>query len=263
MGNGKKILIATVGIILILGFFVIVRSSRVKDTSIDKIKDVIAKNNYSVFYSGEITDDVKKDFKELKNKNSLVIYHLTDSRDDVVKYIRSIDSSANPQGNIYLVYDKTRYLGFIDDTMNRTDYLRKYIEGYIPPNEIMYKTATGSEYVQLFNSKDTLITVFGEDECSYCKQLEKVVNEISKKGVYDIYYMNFSKLSDTDQDLVYSLNIKVPKECTADKIEDKALVQGYSKPTTLVSKGGKILGCIRGYYDYTTYVSKLKEIMEG
>ena len=75
--------------------------------------------------------------------------------------------------------------------------------------------------------------------------------------------MNFSNMSDDDENLIYSLNISIPKECTADKIEDKPLVNGYSKPTTIVSKNGKILGCIKGYYDYNTYVSKLKAIMEG
>jgi hypothetical protein len=75
--------------------------------------------------------------------------------------------------------------------------------------------------------------------------------------------MNFSRLSEDDENKIYSLNIKVPKECTAERIDDKSLIDGYSKPTTIVSKKGKIIGCIKGYYDYNTYVDKLKGIMEG
>ena len=263
MGNSKKIIIAAIGIVLVLGFFVLLRSSRIKSIAFSKIDTVTENNSYTIFYSGTMNKDVERDLKELKKKNNLQIYILTDDRSTIVNFVKSKNGLLEPQGDIYLVYEKSKYLGYIDNTMDRTEYLMKYIEGYIPAAERMYKTATGDEYAKLFNSKDKIITVFGEDECSYCKKLEKVVNEVSKKGTYNIYYMNFSRMSQGDQDKIYALNISIPKECTKDKIEDRPLDDGYSKPTTIVSKNGKIIGCIKGYYDYNVYVDKLKAIMEG
>ena len=75
--------------------------------------------------------------------------------------------------------------------------------------------------------------------------------------------MSLSRLSNEDKNTLYGLNIKVPKECTTTGEEDKLLSEGFSKPTTLVTKKGKVIGCIKGYYDFDTYLNKLDAIMEG
>lgn len=266
MGNSKKILIASLAVVLILGFFVMIRSANTKSAVLKNITKIIPDSRYTIFYGGDINKDSKDEFKRIMKEYNVKIYTLDDDKSEVIKFVKAQDTNSNIKDDtrfVYMIYDNSKFLGYIDDSMNIDEYIRKYIYDELPTAERLYKVATGAQYASLYNSKDTMITVFGEDGCSYCKQLEKVINEISKRKLYDIYYMNFSRLSDDDQDIIYDLNIKIPKECTKDKISDVSLVEGYSKPTTIVSKNGKILGCIKGYYDYNVYVAKLKAILEG
>ena len=263
MGNIKKLLLAFVAIILLLVIFILVRGNRIPEASIKSIDKIISHNGHTLFYSGEVNKDTKKMLKEISKKYSVKVYIFTDKKEDVITYIRSRDAVQDYQGNLILAFDRTSYQGFIDDTRNIDDYINKYLYGYLPDAERKYSVATGDQYKELYNSKDTLITVFGDSGCTYCEQLEKVINQVAIAGKYNIYYMNFSNMTDIDKEAVYDLDISIPAECTKDGDKDRPLIDGYSKPTTIVSKKGKIIGCIKGYYDYKTYLSKLDKIMEG
>ena len=57
------------------------------------------------------------------------------------------------------------------------------------------------------------------------------------------------------------LDLTIPGECVTNGVET-TFKKGFAKPMTIVTKNGKLIGCIKGYYDKETYISKLKEIVE-
>ena len=262
MGKNKYIYIVVIGLILAILIFAFYKSLTIKKVSLNNINDVLGEKTYSLFYVGDITKEEKKKLKELREKNDLKLYELTDSRDDVVTYIKSVENVEIIEGNIYLLFDTKNYLGYIDNTKNVDEYVKKYLYGYIPVNERMYSTITVSQYSQLYNSKDKTIAVFGDDSCSYCERLESVINSIAINKEYDINYFNQSRMTQEEYDELLNMNIKIPASCNAmDK--EQTMAEGYAKPMTIVTKKGKVIGCIKGYYDYNTYIAKLKDIMEG
>ena len=262
MGKDKKIFIVIIAIVLILCFFILVKSISVKKTTINEIDSIIGKNTYTLFYVDDLTKDEKKKLNDIKSENAIKLYKLTDSKEDVINYIKSKENIDYTDGNIYLIFDSMKYLGYIDKNKDLNEYIKKYLYGYLPVNERVYSTATIDQYNHMYNSKDKTIAVFGDDTCSYCERLEPVINDIAKNKVYNIYYFNSSRMADGEYEALLNMNITIPASCNSSG-EEKKMVDGYAKPMTIVSKKGKVIGCIKGYYDYNTYVNKLKEIMEG
>ena len=263
MGNSKKLLLAIIVIILLLVGFILLRGNRIPETSLKNINTIIQDNGHTIFYSGEVNGETRKILKNISKEHSVKVYILNDDKQSVINYIKSSEKVTELNGNLYIVYDRTSYQGYIDDSRDRDEYLKKYLYGYLPTAEKKYSVATGDKYKELYNSKEKVITVFGDNGCTYCEQLEKVVNQVVINGKYNIYYMNFSNMADVDKEAIYDLDISIPAECTKDGDKDRPLIDGYSKPTTIVTQKGKIIGCIKGYYDYKTYLSKLDKIMEG
>lgn len=262
MGKNKQIYIAIIVIIMIILIFVFIRSLSIKKARLSDINSIISDNTYSLFFSGELTKEEKKKLKSIRDGNDIKIYQLTDSNEDVITYIKSLENVEKIEGNVYLLFDSKNYLGYIDNTKDKDEYIKKYLYGYLPVNERVYLTASVGEYNQLFNSKDKTIAVFGDYTCSYCERLQNVINNVVKNKVYNIYYFDTKEMNATESDELLNMNIKVPAECNA-MGKEQTMAEGYAKPMTIVSKKGKVIGCIKGYYDYNTYVSKLKAIMEG
>ena len=92
--------------------------------------------------------------------------------------------------------------------------------------------------------------------------LEHVINDVSKNTKYQIYYMNKDKMTANEFKTITDLDFTIPAKCSIDKV-DTSFKSDFAKPLTLVTKNGKLVDCILGYYDYDMYLSKLKEIMEG
>ena len=262
MEKNKQIYIAIGAVLLIVLIFVFIRSLSIKKTTLSDIDSIIGDNTYTLFFSGDLTKEEKKKLKTIRDENDTKLYQLTDSRDDVIKYIKSKENVENIEGNIYLLFDSNGYLGYIDNSKDTNEYIKKYLFGYLPKAERVYSVISVNEYNQLYNSKGTTIAVFGENTCSYCDRLQNVINNISKNKLYDIYYFDTAEMSSTELEDLFNMNIKVPAECNA-MGKEQTMSEGYAKPMTIVSKKGKVIGCIKGYYDYSTYISKLKEIMEG
>lgn len=260
MGVNKKFIVI-VSILLILVVFIFVRSISIKKISYIKALNMLDEKKYILMYSGNVDSTVRKELKRLGKEYNISIYISSDNYDDVVNYVKLVTSAEEIKGNMYLVFGNNTLLGYMDESMNTEEYLKKYLYGYIPKAERTYNEPTVTEYTELYKSKDTIITVFGDTTCNFCKLLQPVINEVSSKTDYKINYINFSELTTEEANMIYKLNIVVPASCTSSGL-DKNIKEGYSKPLTIVSKKGKIIGCIKGYYEYSTYLDKLKEIME-
>ena len=85
-----------------------------------------------------------------------------------------------------------------------------------------------------------------------------VINEIAKNKNIDIYYFNKTTMSDSDFNTLTNINFTIPAKCTTTG-EDTQMNRGFAKPMALITQNGELKDCILGYYDYDTYVSKLKE----
>lgn len=251
-----------IGFLIILLIFFLYKSFSIKKVNISEIDSIIGNNTYSLFFYGDLNKEEKNKLKSIRDENDIKVYELTDSREDVIKYIKSKENVENVEGNIYILFDNKNYLGFIDNTKDRDEYIKKYLYGYLPISERVYLTSSVSDYNQMYNSKNTTIAVFGDYTCSYCDRLQNVVNNVVKNKVYDIYYFDTKAMESSEYEALMNMQIKVPAQCNSLE-KEQTMADGYAKPMTLVSKKGKIIGCIKGYYDYETYVSKLKEIMEG
>ena len=261
MGSKNKILII-LGIVVLFIIFVLIakNNAKVKHVKLDNI-DSIERN--SIVFVGEYNNDYKERVTEYIKKYKMSFYILDNSIEEVNNHYNTEDKIQGEYA--YLAYYEGQYKGFIDSTISEDKYVQyfsKFVFNTIPDDEIKYSKTTGEQYVKMVNSAKTTIAVLGTDSCTYCSLLEHVINDISKKNVYEIYYINKDRMSSSDYKTVTDLNLTIPSECTRDHSE-MTTKDDFATPLTIVTKSGKLKGCILGYYDYDTYLSKLNKIMEG
>ena len=124
---------------------------------------------------------------------------------------------------------------------------------------IAYKTlSTADEYIKKVNGKDLTVAVFGYDECSFCNLYKPVFNKVAKEQKLDIYYFDSRKYDQTEYNAIMKLDLTIPAECTMDG-KETTMLEGFPKPMTLITQKGKLVGCIKGYVNESTLISKLKE----
>ena len=121
MGKNKQIYIVIGAIIVVILMFVFIRSLSIKKARIADIDSIISDNTYSLFFSGDLTKEEKKKLKSIRDENDIKIYQLTDSNEEVIKYIKSKENVENIEGNIYLLFDSKSYLGYIDNTKDKDE----------------------------------------------------------------------------------------------------------------------------------------------
>lgn len=264
----KKIILIICIAVVIIGIFIYYTydNSKIKTITMDNIVSTYKNNNYTVIYTGEINDDIKKLFKEWKQKYLLKAYKIDISDDDLNEYLSTYNLSVTATP-VFIFYDNKSILGVIDNTVDKDSYekyIRKYLYNEIPQDEISYKTTTVDQYIKKVNSDELTLAVIGEDSCSYCKLLLPVINEIAKNKNIDIYYFNKTTMSDSDYSTLTNINFTIPAKCTTTN-EDTKMNRGFAKPMALITQNGELKDCILGYYDYDTYVSKLVDagVLEG
>ena len=124
---------------------------------------------------------------------------------------------------------------------------------------INYKTlSTASEYIKKVNSNELTVAIFGYESCSYCNLYKPIFNKVAKDYDLDIYYFDTEKYDQDEYNEILELDLTIPASCTVDGIET-SLKNGFPKPMTLITKKGKLVGCIKGYVSEDYLVGKLKE----
>ena len=258
----KTQLFIVVLVLLIVLIFIFIKSHTIESVSINDINGYINKSPYTLVYYGDINKDINKQLKSLKKEYSMKIYKSNDSLDAIKEYISNNNDELKGEV-VYFIYDKDGLKGIIDEDEipYLTEYIDKYISGTIPTPERKYAVSTADQYIKMFKSSDKTIAVFGTKACTYCTMLERVINDISKDNKYTIYYYSRDRMSEKDYEKIMDLDLTIPASCTSDNVET-SFKRGFAKPMTVVTQNGKLIGCIKGYYDKDTYLNKLKEIME-
>ena len=184
VGNKKVFMIILV--ILVIGIFIFVRGISIKEISIESIDKVLSDSDYTLVFSGDYNKDISKELKGYKKEYGFAIYRLNNDRETVQAYLfQYIHEEKEYTGNIYIIYDRNGYVGYIDGSMNKEEYIKKYLYNYIPIVERKYSEPTISELKNIINDKKSSVVVLGEDTCSYCKQLEQVSKCSCNIGSYD------------------------------------------------------------------------------
>ena len=262
MVNYKKFIWPAI-LIIFIGIIILIRynATKISTITLDQVDNKVKNDAISLVYVGEFNKDIETKMRQYKKDNGFKLYTLSNSIDEVNKKY-----NIEIQGDFaYLIYDKNGYLGFIDKTIEEQyyqQYFNKYLFNELPSIEIRYKRATADQYLKLVNSNEYTIAVLGDNTCTYCNMLENVINEIAINNKYDIYYLKKNDYTETDYNKILDLDFTIPARCTK-KREETTLKAGYATPLTIVTKKGKMVDCILGYYEYNTYLEKLNKIMEG
>ncbi len=266
MRKNWLLIIVIIILVLLVGGFIFARinRNRIINASIDKIESIYKKNVYTLFYKGERNDDIDKALKAYISDYKIKVYYLTDDFDKVKEYYEAIVNEDIESDTIFAIYDQEGNKEVIyNDRINYTsEYIKKVMFNYVPTLERNYKLSTASQYISMLNSKDLTISVFAEDKCSYCNMLEPVINEVAKEIDKPIYYYNPDRMDEDEYKTIMNVDLTIPGSCTTQGIET-SFKKDFAKPMTLVTKAGKVVGCIKGYYKKDVYLEYLKEILEG
>ena len=263
----KKLwIISTITIIVLFIGFIIYRSSLksgMQYVELDKLLTTVKDSNYSIVHTGEKTDELEKIMKPIAKEYHMNTYYTDFNKEELNKIVGQYENLYVDSENQYIIFlkDKPVFV-FNDDTSDYLvkTYLNKYLLNVIPEYEKKYKVLnTAQEYIDKVNSKEYTIAVFGYEKCSYCGLYLPVINEVADKYNVDIYYFDSDNYNETEMRKIKELDITIPAECTLNGKPAK-FNEAYPKPMTVITRKGKLEGCIRGYVNEETVVNKLKEL---
>jgi thiol-disulfide isomerase/thioredoxin len=263
--NGFKIVLIIV-LVLLFVLFILTRinNNKVRYTSINEIDKLIKKTGYSLFYKGEVNDDINNILENYRANYKYNVYILNDSFDKVKEYIKNQTDDEVTSDMVFIMYSNDGSHTFIYNDMIEyyDEYIKQFDYNYVPTPERNYKLSSASQFKSMVAKKDYTIAVFGEDSCSFCNMLEPIVNDVAKNKKLDIYYYNSSRMDADEYQAIMEMDIAIPAECTTQNVETSFL-KGFAKPMTLVLSKNKVVGCIKGFYEYNEYVYRLNKILEA
>lgn len=261
MKSKKAFIIIIVVIVLLIGTVFIFSRNNNKILLIesDKINTVIKEDDFVFLYNGKLNDNIKKFAKEIKVKNRVVTYQI-ELTDEEMKALSTDDIKIASDG--YLVYVDQKFVGFISNSLDdnkKMEYVKKYLYGYIPEDERYYQVLSkADEYIKKFNSNEYTVAVFGSVECTWCTLYLPIVNDVARKHNLNIYYFEKGTYNETEYQKVLDIDFTIPAECTFNK-EETSLGRKFDKPLTVITKNGKLEGCVLGYVTEDVLTNKLKE----
>lgn len=262
----KKLWIGSIiALVVLFGVFVIYRVTTNSGIELIKYEDIITKakqNSFSLIHTGEVTEKQEKQMKEYAKTYFLDPYYTDASVEQLNELLKNYEDLSVKDNNQYVLFLKDKPVVVLDDTTEgfmMTGYLEKYIMNKIPSWEMNYKVlSTAAEYIKKVNSKEYTIAVFGASSCSYCNLYLPVINDVAGKYSLDIYYFDADNYDKDEYAKIQELDITIPAECTLNN-QDVKLGGNFPKPMTIITKNGKLVGCLRGYYTDDVVVNKLKE----
>ena len=243
------------------------RNSRVIEVSYSDLSSKIAELKEGLIYipanneDTSLIDYFKKEYKVQVIKTSMTLSELTE-------YANSNSVDIDIKEPLFLAFDEGKVLGGFDAELSENEaneMFRYYFYNEIPTKMINYKVlSTADEYIKKVNSKDLTVAIFGYDACSFCNLYKPVFNKVAKDYNLNIYYFDSDKYDKDEYNKIMDLNFTIPASCTTDGL-DTTMKNGFPKPMTLITKKGKLVGCIKGYVTEDNLVNKLKEfkVLEG
>ena len=99
-------------------------------------------------------------------------------------------------------------------------------------------------FVTMYESDETYVTIISQTTCSYCRDYKKIINKIAYEEDVDIYWIEFDLLSNADRDKVRNLNERF---------------ESFGTPLTVFTKGNEIVDELNGSVEAPVVLSKLAE----
>lgn len=232
------------------------------------------KNKELIYYSldkkTKITEDVESfDITKTGNK---IFY--TNSESTLSEFnattLKSKVIAENVKGTYYVVDEEVVYLvendkkltslynasGLVAD--NLTNYIKTdesivyfqidedKLKEYEPGMKALEENKiTLDEFKALMNNKETVLFYFGKPSCSYCAEMDKVFESISKTQKFSYVYINSTA---NESDVVYEMLDLLKIEASE-----------FGTPTLAVTKNGKVINKNIGYLDEEAANKFLKE----
>ena len=260
----KNIFIISIVILGLLLLVVLVsykKNSGVKTEEFSNIENMIKDKDEGIIYVSS-TDEEPPYYRYFLDKYKTRITKTKANIDQVNDLLLTYGVEKASTLPCFIVYSDKKVIGSFDGTLNETEtneMFRYIYYNEIPTKMIKYKTlSTADEYIKKFNSNELTVAVFGYDECSYCNLYKPVFNKVAGDKKIDIYYFDSNKYDEKEYDKLMKLDIPIPAECTTDGKATTTL-EGFPKPMTLVTKKGKLVGCVLGYVTEENLIKKLTE----
>lgn len=231
----------------------------IKTLEFKDLEDTIKDNYYSVVYFGEKNENVDEYLKSFKKIDSIEVYYGKATLDELT--LLDLDDSLSSL-DCYVLFIQNLPVKVLPNNLSIGDYsdqIKKYFFNIIPSSEIRYKVVEDIDvYIKKVNSKDYTITVYGKTDCNYCTKFLPIVNDIARDYNLDIYYIEKGTFDSDEYNKILNLDLDIPAECTLNNIKTSTL-ESFPKPMTIITKGGKTVGCMLGYAKKEVLVNKLKE----
>lgn len=247
---------ALIGILYLIRY----NDAKISIIDIEQIVEKVKEDNYVLVYFGDESDDINKLLRNYKKEYIIKSYYAPTQLNELNQYLSQYKVKTVRNDVFALYYDGefTTIINSKKDDKIR-EIIKKYLYGEIPESERNYKVlSTADEYIKKVNSKEYTIAVFGSQSCSYCTLYLPVINKIAGDRELDIYYFDADTYNQDEYQKILDLDFTIPAECTTTGV-DTSLVMGFPKPMTLITKSGKLVGCIKGYVVEDTVINKLKE----
>lgn len=267
MKNKTVYVIGALVILLLLGLFLFatIENNKIRTVEFNKIYSLVEEYNgkdnkdFLFLYNGEIDKEVKNYSKHIKDNNRVITYQVN-LTDEQMKSLSTDEIKVEKDG--YIVYVQGIMVGFISNRLEedkKDELVKKYLYGYIPVDERYYQVlSTGEEYIKKFNSNEFTVAVFGASECTFCTKYLPIINNVAKEYKLNIYYFDKDTYDKDEYQKVMDLDYTIPGTCTQSG-EETTLGSKFDKPLTVITKKGKLVGCIKGYVKEDVLVDKLIE----
>ena len=184
----------------------------------------------TVDYQASILSDISKEYDiEFKVIDA---YLLSNSQKDKLNSMLQISSV---EDQIIILIKDEKIVGSIRDILNRKNYLNKLDEFKFIDEVDSYITYINyNEFNNLVNGSDKSIIVIGKDDCKYCEEIIKVLDDIGINYDIKINYINIGKIDS-------NVAVDIEKVLTQLNYND-----GFTTPLTIMVSNGKLLDYIVG-----------------
>lgn len=116
-----------------------------------------------------------------------------------------------------------------------------------------------SDFEYYVNRRQNSFIVFGKEGCHFCNMYKPVLEKAARELKIEVIYVDLGTAVKDDYYNILNMNLIIPSKCTKDGV-DTPIVNGFGTPLSLFVNEGATYDCIRGYKDYDTLVSILKQI---
>ena len=188
------------------------------------------KKNDVMDYQINVLKDISKDYDI--NFEIVEAYLLSSSQKSKLESILQISSV---EDQIVILIKDGKIVGSIREIMNKKNYLTKLDElKYIDEVNSYITYISYNEFNNLINSDKKNIITIGKDDCKYCDEAIKTLNDIATNYDININYINVGKVDS-------SVSADIEKALSKLNYKD-----GFTTPLTIIVENGNLVDYVVG-----------------